>query len=206
MTFILKWTQQYAGAAVFLRNWVPSVSGIAVSGSGCGLGIEPGRSVYCIRRLYAQPKSGWKNTLTNWIPLVAQRMIKGKDISCRELSGQYACGQAPAVQSIQSSQRHVDALLVPTTCVPTRPVAEVDADLGTYLNYNAQYLRNTSIGNTLNLCGSECALRTYQRRLAHRPAHIRQTLSGGSHSENRICLPANHRLAPQHTGFVMVGR
>jgi aspartyl-tRNA(Asn)/glutamyl-tRNA(Gln) amidotransferase subunit A len=47
----------------------------------------------------------------------------------------------------------LDALLVPTTCVPAKPVAEVDADMETYLEQNTLYLRNTNIGNILNLCG-----------------------------------------------------
>ena len=36
---------------------------------------------------------------------------------------------------------------------PRHPVAEIDADPDTYSHYNLQYLRNTSIGNILNLCG-----------------------------------------------------
>jgi aspartyl-tRNA(Asn)/glutamyl-tRNA(Gln) amidotransferase subunit A len=39
------------------------------------------------------------------------------------------------------------------TCVPAKPVAEVDANIDTYLKHNTVYLRNTNIGNTLNLCG-----------------------------------------------------
>jgi aspartyl-tRNA(Asn)/glutamyl-tRNA(Gln) amidotransferase subunit A len=33
------------------------------------------------------------------------------------------------------------------------PTAEVDADMETYTRRNLIYLRNTSIGNVLNLCG-----------------------------------------------------
>lgn len=47
----------------------------------------------------------------------------------------------------------VDALLVPTTMIPPRPIAEIDATPERYAERNGQYLRNTSLGNTLNLCG-----------------------------------------------------
>ncbi|MEE9148149.1 MAG: amidase family protein, partial [Candidatus Tectomicrobia bacterium] len=45
------------------------------------------------------------------------------------------------------------ALLVPTTMIPAKPVHEVDVSMDVYSQYNLQYLRNTSIGNILNLCG-----------------------------------------------------
>lgn len=46
----------------------------------------------------------------------------------------------------------VDALIVPTTAMPALPVDLVDQDIETYSRYNIKYLRNTSIGNILNLC------------------------------------------------------
>ena len=49
--------------------------------------------------------------------------------------------------------RDVDALLVPTTMIPAVPVAVVDASLEVYAQHNMHYLRNTSIGNGLGLCG-----------------------------------------------------
>jgi len=47
----------------------------------------------------------------------------------------------------------VDALIVPTTPIPALPTAEVDADIETYSERNLSYLRNTAIGNVLNMCG-----------------------------------------------------
>ena len=46
----------------------------------------------------------------------------------------------------------VDAFLVPTTALPARPVAEVDADRDSFAHYSGIYLRNTSLGNLLGLC------------------------------------------------------
>jgi aspartyl-tRNA(Asn)/glutamyl-tRNA(Gln) amidotransferase subunit A len=49
--------------------------------------------------------------------------------------------------------KNVDALLVPTTAIPASPTAEIDADVETYTERNLSYLRNTAIGNILNMCG-----------------------------------------------------
>jgi aspartyl-tRNA(Asn)/glutamyl-tRNA(Gln) amidotransferase subunit A len=47
----------------------------------------------------------------------------------------------------------VDALLVPTCALPSRPLAEVDRTTESYSQHNGRYLRNTAVGNILNLCG-----------------------------------------------------
>jgi aspartyl-tRNA(Asn)/glutamyl-tRNA(Gln) amidotransferase subunit A len=47
----------------------------------------------------------------------------------------------------------VDALLVPTTAIPALPTTEIDADMETDTERNLSYLRNTAIGNVLNMCG-----------------------------------------------------
>jgi len=54
---------------------------------------------------------------------------------------------------VQPTHRDIDALLLPTTTFPALLVETVDASLEVYTEYNLQYLRNTSIGNVLNLCG-----------------------------------------------------
>ncbi len=41
---------------------------------------------------------------------------------------------------------------MPTTALPARPVAEVDADRDSFAHYSGIYLRNTSLGNLLGLC------------------------------------------------------
>ena len=84
-------------------------------------------------------------------PVVAHRMAAGRGLS--------ACDYF-TVRRQWASLRHrirrtladVDALLVPATMVPARSVSLVDATAGTYAEHNAQYLRNTSLGNVLDLC------------------------------------------------------
>jgi len=85
-------------------------------------------------------------------PVIAHRMIKGKDISAGQyLETIYSAGQlrARAGRTLED----IDALLVPTTPVPAKPVAEIDTNMDEYLAHNMRYLRNTSIGNILNFCG-----------------------------------------------------
>jgi aspartyl-tRNA(Asn)/glutamyl-tRNA(Gln) amidotransferase subunit A len=85
-------------------------------------------------------------------PVVAQRMILGKDVTAGDyLQTCYAARQLRAKAA--NTLKDVDALLVPTTPLPAQPVAEVDTNLDNYLERNALYLRNTCIGNVLNMCG-----------------------------------------------------
>jgi len=85
-------------------------------------------------------------------PVVAQRMIKGRDITADQyLQTNFLARKLRA--NAGNTLKEVDALLVPATPVPARPVAEVDNDLENYLAQNIRYLRNTSIGNLLNFCG-----------------------------------------------------
>jgi len=85
-------------------------------------------------------------------PIISQRMIQGKHVSASEyLNTTRAWTQLRA--KVLQALRHVDALLVPTTMIPALPVAELDASLEAYSARNQQYLRNTVIGNVLNLCG-----------------------------------------------------
>jgi len=85
-------------------------------------------------------------------PVVARRMIKGKEISADQyLSTSYRARQLRAKAG--NTLKDIDALLVPTTPDPAKPVAEIDTSMDNYLAHNIRYLRNTSIGNILNFCG-----------------------------------------------------
>ena len=85
-------------------------------------------------------------------PVVAHRMIEGRDISKEQyLKTIYAARQLRARAG--GAMQDIDALIVPTTPIPARPVADIDTDMDNYLFHNMRYLRNTSIGNILNFCG-----------------------------------------------------
>ena len=85
-------------------------------------------------------------------PCIARRMIQGRDIPAHEYLQSLRDWEAVRAKVLERL-KDIDALLLPTTPVPARPVAEVDADLETYFQWNMTYLRNSSIGNILKLCG-----------------------------------------------------
>ena len=84
-------------------------------------------------------------------PIVAVRMIKGRDVKAADYLEnmlEWKCLR----EKITNTLKDVDALLVPTTCIPARPVETIDTDFEHYMQHNVLYLRNTSMGNILNLC------------------------------------------------------
>lgn len=84
-------------------------------------------------------------------PAVSHRMRRGFELSAAD----YVDTRqrfARAGVSLRRRLVDVDALLVPTTMLPARPLSEIDADPDTYARFNGHYLRNTAIGNLLGLC------------------------------------------------------
>ncbi len=84
-------------------------------------------------------------------PAVSHRMIRGRELSAVDyLRAQAAMAAARA----RFAARHadIDAIIVPTTMQPSRPIAEVDATPDRYAQGNVDYLRNTAVGNRLGLC------------------------------------------------------
>ena len=127
------------------------VSHIEFSEAREAIALNPG-----IATIAAEGYSLNKNLLEDHFdeldPVVAQRMILGKDVSaCTYLENSYAARRLRSTAG--NTLKDIDALLVPTTPVPAQPVNEVDTDMENYLARNALYLRNTCIGNVLNMCG-----------------------------------------------------
>ena len=85
-------------------------------------------------------------------PIVSERMIQGKHISASDYLNTTRAWTALRAK-VQTTLQDVDALLVPTTMIPAVAVSDADASMSAYTTRNLQYLRNTSIGNILNLCG-----------------------------------------------------
>jgi len=85
-------------------------------------------------------------------PVVARRMVKGRETSTDEylhISLEMSRLRSRAIRALQG----LDALLAPATAIPAAPLAELDASFEAYTRHNLLYLRNTAIGNILNLCG-----------------------------------------------------
>ncbi len=85
-------------------------------------------------------------------PVVSHRMIKGRDVPAEEYL--HVCSQMLRLRALAAIELDsVDAVLVPATAIAARPVAELDASVEVYSQCNLAYLRNTAVGNILNLCG-----------------------------------------------------
>ena len=84
-------------------------------------------------------------------PVVARRMIEGRTVSATDY---FALLRRVAAlrRRVLWTLRDVDALLVPAVPIAARSVAEIDASIETYMGFNVQYTRNTTIGNVLNFC------------------------------------------------------
>jgi aspartyl-tRNA(Asn)/glutamyl-tRNA(Gln) amidotransferase subunit A len=84
--------------------------------------------------------------------VIGPRMLAGKTLSAPDyfaLLGRYA----QLRQHVRWTLRDVDALIVPTTMAPARPLETIDSSFETYLDYNMRVHRNTGLGNILDLCG-----------------------------------------------------
>ncbi|MFP4035938.1 MAG: amidase [Desulfobacteraceae bacterium] len=101
---------------------------------------------------YAANRYWLENHFDELDPVVAHRLIKGRALSAHEY-----VRNRETMQRLQKEAayrlRDIDVLIAPTTIIPAEPVSEVDRDNETYSWKNILYLRNTSIGNMLNLCG-----------------------------------------------------
>ncbi len=85
-------------------------------------------------------------------PVVAHRMRRGFELSAVDLLETWEAW-ARLRASFAARTAGIDAFLVPATMLPARPVAVVDASPESYVRFNVDYLRNTSIGNRLQWCG-----------------------------------------------------
>jgi aspartyl-tRNA(Asn)/glutamyl-tRNA(Gln) amidotransferase subunit A len=101
---------------------------------------------------YAVHKERLERDFDRFDPIVAWRMRKGAEIAAADYIRSTQAWRALRVR-VGETLRDVEALLVPATMIPAVPVAEADRDRETYGARNLAYLRNTAIGNILNLCG-----------------------------------------------------
>ena len=85
-------------------------------------------------------------------PVVASRMVKGQAVPAHEfiqITREWHRLRARAIATLAD----IDVLLCPTVMIPPPPLAEADRDKDAYSAVNLNCLRNTAIGNILNLCG-----------------------------------------------------
>jgi aspartyl-tRNA(Asn)/glutamyl-tRNA(Gln) amidotransferase subunit A len=86
-------------------------------------------------------------------PVVAHRMKTGRSLSATDYFA--VLRQWAALRErVRRTLADVDALLVPATMIPPRPIAAIDASVESYTDANGRYLRNTAVGNILALCAT----------------------------------------------------
>ncbi len=100
---------------------------------------------------YMANKEWLENHFDQMDPLVANRMIKGKQVSAESYLSSTVEWKRLRSQALKSLST-IDALLVPTTCIPAIPIDNLISDDAFYTEKNILILRNTAIGNILNLC------------------------------------------------------
>jgi aspartyl-tRNA(Asn)/glutamyl-tRNA(Gln) amidotransferase subunit A len=110
------------------------------------------RGLIIVAEAYTNNKEWLENHYDQLDPVIAFRMIRGKDVTATEYI-QNTMEWKRLRGKILNALNDVDALIVPTTRVPSLPADEIETDMDTYAARNLDYLRNTSIGNILNLCG-----------------------------------------------------
>ncbi|MEE8303202.1 MAG: amidase [Candidatus Tectomicrobia bacterium] len=84
-------------------------------------------------------------------PIVSTRMLRAKDATPMDYLRAIRAHNA-LCHKAQRTLRDVDALLAPTTMIPSLPVSEVDSSLEVYHQWNSRYSRNTRVANMLGLC------------------------------------------------------
>ena len=101
---------------------------------------------------YANNKALVDNNLDELDPVVAARLARGQTIGAADYLQMLDAWSRLRAKAIAQFDE-VDILLCPSTAWVARPVAEVDASADAYASANMMMLRNTSIGNVLDLCG-----------------------------------------------------
>lgn len=109
-------------------------------------GLIIGAEAYCANRHWVEEH------FQKLDPVVAFRIVKGREIQAHDYIRTLQEVQELRARTLKTLER-VDGLLVPTTRLAALPVKKLQDSIEAYAEANWAYLRNTSIGNILNLCG-----------------------------------------------------
>jgi aspartyl-tRNA(Asn)/glutamyl-tRNA(Gln) amidotransferase subunit A len=85
-------------------------------------------------------------------PIVASRMVNGRDVTAADYLQTTLDWKRLRLEAVRQLE-DVDAVLCPTTPIPACTLSETNGDMEIYSHRNIMYLRNTAIGNILDLCG-----------------------------------------------------
>jgi len=130
------------GAAIIQLNFPEAAEAHALNTRGSIIAAE----AYLIHRDRIEEQLG------SYDPIVARRIMSGKHVTAAEY-----LAKTQAWTDLRARAAHTlrdcDACVVPTTIKPAISIASADASPEAYVEANLTYLRNTALGNILNLCG-----------------------------------------------------
>ena len=138
-------------AGAVLRSLGARVDGIAIPAVATAWAVEK-RGLLVAAEGYANNRALLEQHPGDLDAMVVRRMTPGRTLAPAEqdaLRERFASLGKEVVETL----REVDALIVPTTMEPARPVAPLLGDWDAFLDYNNRLHRNCGLGNLLGLCG-----------------------------------------------------
>ncbi|UCD67731.1 MAG: amidase [Betaproteobacteria bacterium] len=132
------------------RGLGAQVSSVAFPQAQQAVDLNP-RGLVIAAEAYTLNRELLDNHFDELDPVVAYRMIKGAETPAHEYL-RTELNWNSLRKKTMTQLANIDALLCPTVMIPATPVAEVARDIDRYSKRNVQCLRNTSVGNILNLC------------------------------------------------------
>lgn len=114
------------------------------------LRINP-RGLVIAAEAYANNRRLLEEHFDDLDPVVAFRMAKGREVPAHEYIATMR-ERAALREQARSLMHDVDALLAPAVMIPPPALAEADRDPKAYSEANLKCLRNTAVGNLLDLC------------------------------------------------------
>ena len=139
-----------AAASVF-ESLGASVSSIEFPEAAQALRLNP-RGQVIAAEAYALNWQLIENHFDELDPVVAFRMAKGHEITAADYLQTINDWNTLRGRTLERFDE-VDIVLCPTTMIAAKPLADAQSSIEAYAALNLAYLRNTAIGNILNLCG-----------------------------------------------------
>lgn len=131
------------------REMGAQVGSVAFPEAGEALTLNP-RGLVIAAEAYTVNRDLVENHFDALDSIVAHRIIKGREVTAQDYLSTVQAWNALRCRALARFDE-VDIVLCPATMLPAHTLAEAESDLDSYASLNLAYLRNTAIGNILNL-------------------------------------------------------
>lgn len=139
------------GAAEVFADLGARVQSVEFSAAADAVALNP-RGLVIAAEAYTLNRRFIEEHYDELDPIVATRMIKGRDVIAADYLQTTLDWKRLRLEAVRQLM-DLDAVLCPTTPIPACTLAEANDDMEVYSHRNLMYLRNTAIGNILDLCG-----------------------------------------------------